>query len=406
MSNNAFYPKYLRNRFVQILFIFMALLVMLSACQSTQQTTQEPIKIGFVTGLTGSGAYISGHGKDAMTLAVEEINASGGLLGRQIQLSIQDSQGQPPEAVNVLRKFDSDGFKLVIGPQTSSEVLTALPVMQELKSVGITSFSTSPAITEAQGVGGNEYMFRVNPPDNAMARTLIKIAIEQLGDKRFSIVTRNDDFGLGASEAFQAAIVEFGGEITSANEYQVGGSYDFLSTLTRIKGEDPDAIVFIGTLEQGIPFIKQYHELGLTAQIYTRGVTISPALYEQLGPDFVNGIMSAEPYYAEIDTAENKAFVEKWMTRFGVAPINQGYYTYAAIQLMAAAIKEAGSDDPEKVKESLKTVSFDGVTGVLKFDDHNQAYSNIYIGRVDCTGDTADTCKVTVVASASSAPSE
>ncbi len=407
-----------KMRLFSILLSLVLMLAVLAACQSAAPTTEpdtdtglggeveetgEPIRIGFASGLTGPGAFVATAGRDGVTLAVEEINAAGGVLGRQIELVIQDTKGQPTEAVNVLRRFVSqDNIRLIIGPQTSTSVLAALPVMEELQSVAITSMSTNPTITEMQGVGGNTFMFRVNPPDDAMARALVNIAVNQLGDTRIATVARNDDLGRGATDQFVASIEEFGGEVTSSDFFQSGGSYDFSSTLTRLRDENPDAVIFVGTIEEGIPFIRQFYEQGLEANIYTRGVSISPALYEGLGPELVNGLHAAEPYFAEIDTPENQDFVERWQARYDALPINQGYYSYAAMHLMADAIEAAGSTDPDAVRQALATVSYEGVTGPLTFDDHNQAYANIYIGRVDCSGSTPDTCSVSVIASAAS----
>lgn len=378
-----------------------ALAALLEACggQSGGNATTSPIKMGVEFGLTGIGAFVANAGKNGVTLALEEINKAG-INGRRIESSLQDTMSQPSEAINIFRRFVTEqNTKLIIGPQTSTEVLAALPVSQELKAISITPMCTNPSITKKQGKGGNPYMFRVNPPADSQAQTFIKLVALSLGDKRLSIVARNDDLGRGAAAAYQSAAKQFGAEVTSTNFFQTGGSYDFSSALTRVKSEKPQGVVFIGTIEEGVPFIKQFYEQGVSARIYTDSVSITSALYQQLGPKLVAGLHAVAPYFAEIDTPDNKSFVAKWRARFNADPIFQGYFSYAAVHLLARAIAKAGTDNPEKVKDALKQVVYPGVTGELKFDDYNQAHPQVYIGRVDCSGAS---CGVKVIASAPS----
>jgi branched-chain amino acid transport system substrate-binding protein len=366
----------------------------------TQGGPAGAIRLAFVSGLTGPGAFVAEMGRQGVLLAVEEINRRDGVLGRQLDVTVQDSKANPIEAINTIRRVvTQDGIKLIIGPQTSSEVLAALPVTQELQVVTVTTMSTNPAISQRQGKGGNPWMFRVNPPDDAMARAIIRIAITQLGDRRIATVARNDDLGRGATQEVAKNTLSFGGVITSNNFFTSGGMYDFSSTLTRLKQESPQAVIFVGTIEEGIPFIKQFAEQGLKARIYTRGVSITDALYQALGP-LANGLHAVEPYFAEIATAPNRDFVARFNTRWNRNPVFQAYMSYAAVYMLAEAIRQAGTDAAPQVRDQLTRVRYKGVTGDLAFNEFNQAHASIYVGRVDCPGNQ---CRVVVI---TSAPSE
>lgn len=381
-------------------FLVLAVAVLMAAVAPAHSAPGGPIRFAFVSGITGPGAFVADMGRQGVLLAVDEINRRGGVLGRQLEVTVQDSKANPIEAVNTIRRLvTQDGFKFIIGPQTSSEVLAVIPVTRELQVVTITTMSTNPAISQQQGKGGNPWMFRVNPPDDAMARAIIKIAITQLGDRRIATVARNDDLGRGATTEFAKHTLASGGVITSTNFFTSGGTYDFSSTLTRLKQENPQAVVFVGTIEEGIPFIKQFAEQGLKARIYTRGVSITDALYQALGP-LVQGLHAVEPYFAEINTPGNRDFVARFNARWNRNPVFQAYMSYAAVYMLAEAIQKAGaSENPAAVRDQLTRVKLPGVTGELAFDAFNQAHANIYVGRVECQGTQ---CRVVVIASAPS----
>lgn len=378
--------------------LFCAIFIGLIALP-TQGGPSAPIRVGVVAALTGPSAFGAEMGRQGVMMAVEEINRRGGLLGREVTLTIQDSRANPIEAVNAIRRLAAqDGIKLILGPHSSSEVLASLPVVLELQAVAITSLATSPLITQQMGKGGNPWMFRTVPPDDAMARALIDVAVNQAGDRRLGIVARNDDFGRGIVTAFARFAVTQGAAITSTNFYTSGGGYDFSSTLTRLKQENPQAIAFVGTVEEAIPFIKQVAEQGLKARIYLRGAQPSDFMYEQLGP-LAQGIHAVEPYFAEIDSPENRDFVSRFNTRWNRDPIFHAPISYAATYLLAEAIRRAGTDAPAAVRENLPKVRFRGVTGEMVFDEFNQAHPSIYAGRVECSGGR---CRVRIIGSARS----
>lgn len=165
--------------------------------------------------------------------------------------------------------------------------------------------------------------------------------------------------------------------------------------LTRLRQENPQAIVFLGTIEDFIPFMKQYAEQGLKARLYTRSVSITDVLYRELGP-LANGIHAGEPYFAEIPTNDNRDFVARFKSRWNREPITHAYTSYAAAQVLAQAVRVAGTDSPAQVREAMHKVRYKGVTGDITFDQGNQAYTNIYVGRVDCA---PAPCRIVVIAS-------
>jgi len=382
-----------------MVFCRLALALIVALSVISVQASAGPastIRIGLVFGLTGPNAFLSQQALEGANLAVEEINKQGGVLGRQIQVTAQDSQSVPVQTVNTIRRLvTQDNIKLIIGPSSSGEALTVMPIIQELQAVMIIPLSSSPVITTKMGKGGNPWVFRVQQPDDANTRALARAAITALGDKRLSTLAKNDDFGRVASEEFTKNVLPSGGVILSSNFFSPGGGYDYSSTLTRLKQENPQGVVFFGTNEDFVPFMKQYAEQGLKAHIYTRSVVLSEDLFKALGT-LVNGVTAVETYFPEIPTAENRDFVARYMARWKRSPATYSYTSYVAVAMLASAIRAAGTDAPASVRESLTKVRYKSITGTFAFNQYNQALVNVYVGRVDCS---SGPCHVNVVSS-------
>lgn len=361
---------------------------------------EEPIRIGAALGITGAAAFVSQQGVQGAELAISQLNDQGGVLGRSLDLIVQDSQCEPTEAVNAVRRLvEVDGAKLVIGAACSSGTLAAMPVAEELEIVLMNTMSTAPSITEQAGVGGNPWLFRINPPDSAFAPALARIIVEEQGDTSIAIVARNDDLGRGAAVEFGRALEELGAAITLEHFFPVEGPYDFSSALTEIRAADPDAIIFVGTIEPGVPFVRQYHELGMTQNLYSRGVSVTEQLFEDLGEQ-ADGIHSTEPYYAEIDTPENEAFVSAFREMHNTDPVYQAYTTYEAVMVLAQAMEAAGTDDPAAVRDALEELTYEVITGTVDFDDNHQAWTRVYVARVTCDPE----CSLEIVADVETDP--
>lgn len=360
----------------------------------------DPIRIGVAFGITGSSTFVSGQGVQGVELAVSELNAAGGVLGRPIELVIQDTECQPAEGVNAARRLiEVENTRLLIGGQCSSETLAIMPVVQELEAVLINSMSTAPSITEQSGIGGNPWVFRVNPPDSSFAPALARAIVDEHGHESIAIVAVNDDLGRGAAEEFTRAFDALGASVVIEEFYQREGTHDFTATLTAIRASEAEAVVFVGTIEPGVPFIRQSAELQLTQDIYTRGLSLTTQLFEELG-DLVDGVHSTEPYYAEIDGPENERFVEAFRAMHQTDPVYQAYTAYEAVNVYAQAIEAAGSIEPADVRDALEELSYEVVTGTIEFDEYHQAWTDIYVARVVCDPD----CRVEIVETVPSRP--
>ena len=359
--------------------------------EETEEPEAEPITIGVILAVTGPAAFPSTQDLQGIEMAIEEINADGGVLGRPLEINVQDEQCNATEGINAFNNLIQQDAELFLGASCSGTTLAIMPLMIDNEAVMINSMSTNPDIT----AGDNPWMFRVNPPDSAFAPAFGGMIVRELGDTKLAILSANNDFGRGAAEAFRGAVEAEGGEIVSEDFYSSDGPWDFSSVLTGIRDSEAEGIIWVGTSEPGFQFIRQYHEQGLTQTIYNRGISLTDTLFDELG-DLSDGIYAIEPYFAEIDTDANLDFVERFRDVYGETPAYQAVTGYASTYVLAAAIEAAGTTDAAAVRDALADVNYDAVTGPIAFDENNQGHLPVFIASVACDDSG---CSVEIIAS-------
>src|SRR5213080_3254352 len=310
-----------------------------------------PIRIGFASAMSGPAA-ITGEGvRWGATLAVEEINAKGGVMGRKIEAFFADNKAQPGEAVSAVRKLaDVDQVDVIIG-QTHS------------------------------GKGGNEWTFRVALDDEIMAHTFARYMARQ-SVKTSSVFAMNNDFGRGAAVAYEAAFKKAGITLVST-EFFDPGQPDYRPVLTRLKRANPETILAVILASDGAPFMRQYRELGLTQRIYSRGSLASAEFLHQVrdNPKIGDGVVEAGYWVTGLDPDWDK----KWTERYKVPPRIHGSLAaitlkWAVVPAIEIALKKQGHADRQTIRAALKEVDVkDSPLGPIKFDDHHQAWINMIL---------------------------
>ena len=207
-------------------------------------------------------AAITGEGvKWGATLAVDEINAKGGIMGRKIEAFFADNKATPGEAVSAVRKLaDVDKVDVIIGQTHSGACLGAMPVVKEIGVPMVIEACSHPQIRALSGKGGNEWTFRVALDDEIMAYTFARYMAKQ-GVKSSSILAMNNDFGRGAANAYDAAFKKAGIKLHST-EFFDPGQADYRPVLTRLKRAGAETILAVILAGDGAPFMRQFRELG------------------------------------------------------------------------------------------------------------------------------------------------
>ncbi|MFI4999736.1 MAG: ABC transporter substrate-binding protein [Reyranellales bacterium] len=333
---------------------------------------QPPIVIGVSTPQTGVAAVASEWEMWGVNLAVEEINASGGLLGRKVETMVLDNKCNPSEGVNVANKLVEAKVVAIEGAHCSSAHLASMKIVADAKIPMVTGIASSPQITELAGPGRNEYSFRISPGDAAMMDALGIYLGTKKEWKTVAVVGEDTDFGRGGADAFKAVATKAGVTIVST-DFHPPNAPDFTSILTRLQQRKPDAIALFQVGGDAINFLRQAMQLGVHIP-YTGRAELGGRNQPIIDAGGMENSISAWTYNAEIDSPLNKAFVAKIMAKHNSKPYLQTWGAYDSIRVIAQAIKAAGSTDGPKVKDAIKNMKFTNVMGKdVTFDDHNSA---------------------------------
>jgi branched-chain amino acid transport system substrate-binding protein len=352
--------------------IWMAAAAAAMMCVGTAFAQQGPIVIGVSTPKTGPLATASEWEMWGVDLALEEINAAGGLLGRKVEIMVLDNKCNPSEGVNVANKLVEAKVVAIEGAHCSSPHLATMKIIADAKIPMVTGIASNPQITELAGPGRNEYAFRISPGDAAMMDALGSYIGGKKMFKTVAIVSEDTDFGRGGADAFKAVAAKAGIEIVSS-DFHAQGAPDFTTIVTRLQQLKPDGIATFQTSTDSINFLRQAMQVGLKIP-YTGRIELGGRNQPIIEAGGMEKSISAWTYNAEIDSPQNKAFVEKIMKRHNSKPYLQTWGGYDGMRVIFEGIKAAGSTDGTKIKDAIKNLTFTNVMGkTVKFDDHNSA---------------------------------
>jgi branched-chain amino acid transport system substrate-binding protein len=360
----------------------LALATLLLMAVSAGAQAPPPIRIGFASAMSGPAA-ITGEGvRWGAALAVEEINAKGGVMGRKLEAFFADNKAQPGEAVSAVRKLvDVDQVDVIIGQTHSGACLGAMPVVKELGVPMVIEACSHPQIRALSGKGGNEWTFRVALDDEIMAYTFARYMARQ-GVKSSSILAMNNDFGRGATNAYEAAFKKANVKLLST-EFFDPGQPDYRPVLTRLKRANPESILAIILASDGAPFMRQFRELGLTQRVFSRGSLGSAEFLYQVrdNPKIGDGVVEASYWMTGLDPEWDK----KWTERYKVPPRIHGSLAaitlkWAVVPALEIALKKHGKADRQTIRAALEEVDVkDSPLGPIRFDANHQAWINMIL---------------------------
>jgi branched-chain amino acid transport system substrate-binding protein len=362
--------------------VLTLVLVVLAALPPLTSAQAPPIKIGFGSAMSGPAA-ITGEGvRWGAMLAVEEINAKGGVMGRKLEAYFADNKATPGEAVSAVRKLaDVDKVDVIIGQTHSGPCLAAMPVVKEIGIPMVVESCSHADIRKLSGKGGNEWTFRVALDDEIMAHTFARYMAKN-NVKSSSILAMNNDFGRGAANAYDAAFKKSNIKLAST-EFFDPGQPDYRPVLTRLKRAGADTILGIILASDGAPFMRQFRELGLTQKVYSRGSLVSAEFLHQVkdNPKVGDGVVEAGYWVAGLDPEWDK----KWEERHKVPPRIHGSLAaitlkWAVVPALEIAIKKHGKVDRATIRTALTEVDVkDSPLGPIKFDQNHQAWINMIL---------------------------
>jgi branched-chain amino acid transport system substrate-binding protein len=328
------------------------------------------ILIGEFGSLTGSEATFGISSTNGLKLAVEEVNTSGGLLGKQIKLITYDDQGKPSEAATVVQKLiNKDRVVAIIGEVASSRSKAGAQICQTSKIPMVTPASTNPEVT---AIG--DYIFRVCFIDPFQATVMTKFAINSLKVKKVAILQDvKNAYSTGLSDFFQKQFKEMGGEIIEVQSYSAGDK-DFKAQLTAIKGKNPEAVFIPGYYTDVGLIAIQAREIGITVPLLGGDGWESEKLTEGKAKDALEGCFFSTHVSTEDPSPAIQGFIKKYKDKYGVMPDAMSFLAYDAGMMMFDAIKKANSTDADAIKNALASIKeFNGVTGKIGINEQRNA---------------------------------
>ena len=336
----------------------------------------EPIKIGEIEPLTGKEAAFGQSSHEGILLAIEEINARGGVLGRPLQLVTEDNQSRSGDSTTIARKLISrDRVAAIIHGGTSTQCLEAAPICQNAKVPLIATTATAPEVTEKR-----DYVFRTCYIDPFQGSVLAKFAFGSLHAKRAALLTSvSSPFSVGLAKVFRESFTAAGGQIAGEQKYAEGDK-DFRAQLTAIRSLAPDVIVAMGYYTEGGLILRQARALGLNVPIISADGWEAPELIEIGGPA-ANGAYYSSHYSSESTAPEVQAFLKKYRARHpGETPDSLAPLAYDATHILADAIARAGAVEGAKIRDAIAaTKNYPGVTGRTTIDPQRNASKSAVI---------------------------
>lgn len=334
-------------------------MMMAASCSGKKNDT---IKIGGIAPLSGGVAVYGTECKNGIDLAVEEINAAGGINGQKIEFICEDDEGDSAKSVNAYKKLvTKDRVKVIIGSLTSGCTMAITNLAQAQKVVQIAPAATAVAITDA----GN-YVFRACYTDPFQGKIGGKFAYENLGTKKAAILYDiGNDYSVGLTDNFTAEYTSMGGSIVSKESYSTGDK-DFNAQLTKIKAANPEVIYlpdYYGTVAL---IAKQLRAQGINVPIV--GADGWDGLTDNAGDEVLNGYYSNH-YSENSSSAAVQTFVKSFKAKYNKAPNSFAALGYDCVYMLRDAIKASGStDDSAKIRDVLEATNGDYVTGHIVFD--------------------------------------
>lgn len=360
----------------------------LASCSKAESNS---VKIGGIFPLSGQVAVYGVECKNGVDLAIEEINAAGGINGKPVVLVSEDDEGNPDKTVNAFKKLSTkDGVKVVIGSLTSGCTQAITTLSQASKVVQIAPAATAPAITDA-----GDFIFRACFIDPFQGTVGGKFAAETLGKKRAAILYDiGNDYSVGLADNFKIAFTKAGGSIVSEESYATNDK-DFNAQLTKIKNANPD-VVYLPDYYGTVALIaKQLRAQGINVPMV--GADGWDGLTSNAGDEVLGGYYSN--HYA-VDSTEPavKKFVESFRAKYNKDPNSFAALGYDCVYLIRDAIVAAGAEDSIAVRDALVKTDGDYVTGHLTFDEkHNPIKSAVMLELVKADDGTLKTVYNTTV---------
>lgn len=333
----------------------------ISACAPSEQKTADDILVGEFGSMTGPEATFGVSTHNGILMAVDEINANGGVRGRRIRIISEDDQSKPEEAAVAVQKLiSSDQVISVLGEVASSNSLAAAPICEGSRIPMISPSSTHPSVTKV-----GDYIFRMCFIDTYQGPVMARYLRLDLGIRTVAMLTDNrSDYSRGLGDAFAETFESLDGTIVARQSFSKGDA-DFRPQLTAIKQANPQVLFIPGYYNDVGQIAIQARDLGITVPLVGGDGWESPKLLE-LGGKALEGCLYSNHYFVDDPAPAVQSFVKSYELRHGAKPDSLAALGYDSMRVLADAMARANSFEPSAIRDQIaKTKDFAGVTGQI-----------------------------------------
>lgn len=337
----------------RIVAVILSLTTMLSGAMATGVYADElegEIKIGLSCAITGNFPLAGQRTKEGVDLALEEINANGGVLGKKLVYTVEDDQNTQTTAVNVVTKILNEDVCAVIGPHTSGNAAATSELYKNAQIPFLTGGS-SPKLAEMD----NPYFFRIRPSDTINGQVAAKYAVETLEAKKIGISYNNNDFGTGGRDVVIEALEEAGIDYVAVGHN--AGDKDLTGQIMQLMSENVDCIISWTDDAEVVLTARQLYELGMDVPVIASAGIVMDQVLNLLEPEYVENWYAVTDFVSTNDDEVVKGFVDNFNDKYGYNPELYASSYYSATYVLADAIERAGSTDPEAIREALTKTS-------------------------------------------------
>jgi branched-chain amino acid transport system substrate-binding protein len=349
-----------------------------SGSAPTPSASQELV-IGHYASLTGNTAHFGQDTDKAIRLAVEEVNATGGVLGKQVKVVTLDDRGDSAEAANaVTRLIDVEKAVTILGEVASSLSLAGGRVAQRRQVPMISPSSTNPKVTQV-----GDYIFRVCFLDPFQGKVMADFARDTLKFERVAILKDvKNDYSIGLADAFKAAFTARGGQIPVEQSYSAGDT-DFSAQITAIKAANIQGLYVPGYYAEVGTIARTAQRLGVKVPLMGGDGWDAPDLFK-IGGDALDGSFYSNHFAPDAATAKSQKFVAAFQAKYGQEPTGLGALGYDAAGVLFEAIKQGGKTDPKGIRDALANVkNFEGVSGNISINANRDADKSAVIVAIE-----------------------
>lgn len=353
-----------------IVVIVLAVLGLFLLTKSSNKENGGVINLGFIAPLTGDAANIGQNAKAAVEVAVEEINASGGVDGKTVNVIYEDGKCTGKDAANAASKLiNADKVSVILGGACSGETSAFTGLAEQTKTVVLSYCSSAPAITNA-----GDYIFRNYPSDTFQGSYAAEYLKNTLNKSKVAVMYVKSDWGVGIKDVFKERFTALGGSIVAEEGYEQTAR-EFRTTLSKLKTSGADVIYFLGYTEASIPALKQAKELAVNLQFFGGDAWDDSKIWTDAGASG-EGAM-----YTVVSANPSDSFKSALAKKVGSSEVGVCSPTaYDAMHIIAKVIAEVGNDSV-KIKDALYKINYTGGVSSesIKFDQNGDLVGANYI---------------------------